>query len=111
MGNANTKTKKDFALAIASELGMQQGQVAAVIDAFLDKKIAALAAGERIEFRTFGTFTVVERKAKVGRNPKKPSESIAIPARFAVKFEAGKQMKDEVSKAPSKKEEQVVATV
>ena len=52
-----------------------------------------LTEGNRLEFRDFGVFEVVERKQKVGRNPKNPSVAVIIPARRAVKFSPGKKMK------------------
>ena len=57
-----------------------------VIQAFLDKMTECLTDGNRLEFRDFGVFEVVERKQKIGRNPKNASVPIVIPARPAVKF-------------------------
>ena len=59
-----------------------------------------LFRSNRIEFRDFGVFEIVERKQKVGRNPKNASVPIIIPARKAVKFTSGKKMK-ELIEAPS----------
>ena len=63
-----------------------------IIQAFLDKITESLSKGARLEFREFGVFDVVERKQKVGRNPKKANVPIIIPARQAVKFIPGKKM-------------------
>jgi integration host factor subunit beta len=49
-----------------------------------------------LEFRDFGVFEVVERKQKIGRNPKKAEEPIVIPARNAVKFTPGKKMRKRI---------------
>jgi DNA-binding protein HU-beta/integration host factor subunit alpha len=46
--------------------------------------------------RNFGTFHVRETKAKIGRNPKNPGKDVPIPARAAVKFKPGKEMKEKV---------------
>jgi len=59
--------------------------------------MASLSEGDRFEFRDFGVFEVVERKAKIGRNPKSPATSIPIPARRAVKFSPGRKMKQTVA--------------
>ena len=64
-----------------------------VIQAFLDKMTDSLSDGNRLEFRDFGVFEVVERKQKIGRNPKNASVPIIIPARMAVKFTPGKKMR------------------
>jgi nucleoid DNA-binding protein len=47
-----------------------------------------------LEFRDFGVFEIVERKQKIGRNPKNAAVPIVIPARAAVKFTPGKKMKE-----------------
>lgn len=88
-----TKTKKDLVQEICQDQNLQPQLVKAVVQNFLDKMVDALAKGERLEFRHFGVFEVVSRKAKVGRNPKKADVSIVIPARRAVKFTPGKTMK------------------
>lgn len=88
-----TKTKKDLVQEISQDHNLHPQLVKNVIQSFLDKMIDTLAKGERLEFRHFGVFEVVSRKAKVGRNPKKADVSIVIPARRAVKFTPGKTMK------------------
>lgn len=93
----NTATKKRLLHSIAQEKEIHPNNARQVIQAFLDKIIEALAKGERLEFRDFGIFEVVERKQKIGRNPKKAGVPIVIPARLAVKFTAGKRM-DEAMK-------------
>ena len=50
----------------------------------------------RLFFRDFGVFEVVQRKQKIGRNPKKAAEPIVIPARNAVKFTPGKNMRKRI---------------
>ena len=52
-----------------------------------------LSQGCRLEFRDFGVFEVVQRKQKVGRNPKRASEPIIIPSRKVVKYTPGKKMR------------------
>jgi nucleoid DNA-binding protein len=53
-----------------------------------------------LEFRDFGVFEIVERKQKIGRNPKNAAVPIVIPARPAVKFTPGKKMKKVIEKLP-----------
>lgn len=88
-------TKRDFVVQISYKLGVKQLVVRDVVDQFLDRVIDALAEGRRIELRNFGVFEVVQRKAKKGRNPK-TGEVVPIPARKAVKFSAGRIMKQKV---------------
>jgi nucleoid DNA-binding protein len=97
-----TMTKKKFIFAISQEINLHANTVRSVIQAFLDEMMEALARGERVEFRDFGVFEVVERKPKIGRNPKNASVTIQIPARPAVKFSSGKRMKELVEKSEVK---------
>lgn len=89
-----TTTKKKLINAISQEKGIHPNDVRHVIQAFLDKMTDSLKQGDRLEFRDFGVFEVVERKQKIGRNPKKADEPIVIPARNAVKFTPGKKMRE-----------------
>lgn len=93
-----TKTKKDLVQEIAHDQNIHPNQVKAVVQSFLDKMMESLSEGERLEFRHFGVFEIVARKAKVGRNPKRADVAIMIPPRKAVKFTPGKKMKDLIRK-------------
>ena len=68
------------------------GDVRHILEAFFDEMIENLLSGNRIEFRDFGVFKIVMRKAKLGRNPKKPAVPIVIPPRLTAKFNPGKKM-------------------
>lgn len=89
----NTTTKKQLIQFISQEKDIHPSDVRHVIQSFLDKMTECLSKGDRLEFRDFGVFEVVRRKQKVGRNPKKASVPIVIPARRAVKFTPGKKMR------------------
>lgn len=94
----STMTKKKLINSISQEKEIHPNDVRHVIQAFLDKITDCLAQGERLEFREFGVFEVVERKQKIGRNPKNAAIPIVIPARPAVKFTPGKKMRQVVEK-------------
>lgn len=88
-----TITKKKLIQTISSNRGLHPNDVRNVIQAFLDAMTDTLSQGDRLEFRDFGVFEVVERKQKIGRNPKNAAVPIVIPARKAVKFTPGKKMR------------------
>lgn len=92
----STMTKKKLINSISQEKGIHPNDVRHVIQSFLDKMTDCLSEGDRLEFRDFGVFEVVERKQKIGRNPKKAAEPIVIPARNAVKFTPGKKMRKRI---------------
>lgn len=97
-----TYTKKKLINKISQDKGVHPNDVRNVIQAFLDEMTSALTEGHRLEFRDFGVFEVVERKQKIGRNPKNAGVAIIIPARRAVKFSPGKKMKRDVEASTQK---------
>ena len=76
-------TKKDAENAVNSTIGAIE---------------AALVKGEKVQLIGFGTFETRVRKARQGRNPRKPDEVMQIPASTAPVFKAGKALKDAVNK-------------
>ena len=93
-----TITKKELVNKISEEHNIHPNEVRKVIQSFLDAVTLCLSKGDRLEFRDFGIFEIVRREQKVGRNPKNPSVAIVIPARSAVKFTPGKEMKEMIEK-------------
>ncbi len=102
-----TVTKKKLIQVISQKKGMHPNDVRGIVQAFLDAMTDCLSDGDRLEFRDFGVFEVVERKQKIGRNPKNASVPIVIPARSAVKFTPGKKMKQVIEESKPSQEEEV----
>ena len=98
-----TLTKRNLVVRISDETGLTQTQVFEVVQKTLDQISGALAKGDKVELRNFGVFDVRIAKARDGRNPRKPDIAVPIPARATVKFEAGKEMRNEVLKLTSKR--------
>jgi integration host factor subunit beta len=96
-----TITKKRLIQMISQGQGIHPNDVRNVIQAFLDTMTDFLSKGDRLEFRDFGVFEIVERKQKIGRNPKNAAVPIVIPARPAVKFTPGKKMRKMIEQLPS----------
>jgi integration host factor subunit beta len=96
--NMATITKKKLIQVISQNRGVHPNDVRNVIQSFLDAMTDYLAKGDRLEFRDFGVFEIVERKQKIGRNPKNAAVPIIIPARLAVKFTPGKKMRKLIEK-------------
>lgn len=92
-------TKRELVVRITEETGLTQQQVFGVLQRTLDYITESLVRGETVEFRDFGVFEIITRKPRIGRNPRKPQKTVAIPARKAVKFKAGKIMKERVLKS------------
>ena len=91
-------TKRELVCRIASETEISQHLVQDVVQKTLDYITESLVAGQNIEFRDFGVFEIITRKARIGRNPNKPEDTVTIPKRRVVKFKPGKEMKARVLK-------------
>jgi len=61
----------------------------------LDAMVQALAEGQRIEIRGFGSFSLSQRAPRVGRNPKS-GEQVMVPSKQVPHFKAGKELRERV---------------
>ena len=86
-------TKSELVDAIASGAGLSKSAADATLKAALGAIEGALKKGDSVSLIGFGTFSVVKRSARTGRNPQRPGEQISIPASKAVKFKAGSKLK------------------
>ena len=64
----------------------------------LDALSEALAKGDRIEIRGFGSFSLNYRPPRVGRNPKS-GDKVSVPAKWVPHFKAGKELRERVDSA------------
>ncbi|MEI6653378.1 MAG: HU family DNA-binding protein [Verrucomicrobiota bacterium] len=99
-----TLTKRELSIRITEKLGAKgleitQQTISDIVQTLIDEITAALAHGDNVVMRKFGAFEVRELKAKLGRNPKNPTSTVKIPARAAVKFKPGKEMREKVAAA------------
>ncbi len=88
-------TKADLIEKIASGAGLSKADAGRALDATIDAVKFALKKGQKVTLVGFGTFSVVKRKARKGRNPRTGAD-IKIPAAKIPKFSAGKTLKDAV---------------
>jgi DNA-binding protein HU-beta len=88
--------KAELIEAVASAADIEKSTASRAVQAVLDNVSASLKRGDPVVLVGFGTFTVRERSARLGRNPK-TGEEIKIPAGKAPVFKAGKALKDAVS--------------
>ena len=88
--------KTELVDAIAEGTDISKAAAARALDTFIATVTKTLQAGEQVALVGFGTFTVKDRKARVGRNPK-TGEPIDIKASKNPTFKAGKALKDAVN--------------
>ncbi len=87
--------KAELAEEVSGEVGLSKRETQKVIDAIIRTIRDTLAAGEKVTLVGFGTFQVVNRKARRGVNPQ-TRETIQIPAKKVPKFRAGKDLRGKV---------------
>ena len=89
-------TKSELIAALAarySQLTARDTDYA--VKTVLDAMTQALAEGQRIEIRGFGSFSLSERAPRVGRNPKS-GEQVMVPGKQVPHFKAGKELRERV---------------
>ena len=84
--------KADLVDIISEGTGLTKLETGTVIDAFIATVSFSLAKGERVELRRFGTFSIKDRKPKIGRNPKTGVE-VPIPARKMPHFKPSPELR------------------
>ena len=89
-------TKADLIDLVSSKADIPKQKAEEIVNGVFDDIVAALKNGDKVNISGFGTFSVSERKARIGRNPK-TGESIQIASSRAAKFKAGKTLKDSLS--------------
>ncbi len=87
--------KNDLVNAVATNSGLTKADSAKAIDGVFDAIADALKGGDDVRLVGFGTFSVSERAASEGRNPR-TGDKITIAASKQPKFKAGKGLKDSV---------------
>ncbi|MDO4482730.1 MAG: HU family DNA-binding protein [Bacillota bacterium] len=90
--------KADLIASVASEAKLTKKDAETAVNAVIDGIQEALKNGDKVQLIGFGTFEVRTRKARQGRNPRNPGETIEIPASKAPVFKAGKSLKEAVNK-------------
>ena len=88
--------KSDLIEKVAKELNMNHDITQLVINNIFDTMTDALAKGESIEIRGFGSFSIRHYKGREGRNPK-TSERVTVPPRKKPFFKVGKELKNRVN--------------
>ena len=92
-------TKQDFIDRVSSKSGLSKRDAGQAVDAFLETVQESLVRGDQITFTGFGKFSTSHRAARMGVNPRNPSEKVHIPAATVPKFQAGSALKTAVKES------------
>ena len=88
--------KNDLVASVAASSGLSKADSTKAVDSIFDSITSALRSGSEVRLVGFGTFSVANRAATTGRNPR-TGEPIHIPASKQPKFKAGKGLKSAVN--------------
>jgi DNA-binding protein HU-beta len=88
-------TKTELVAVIAGAAGITKAAATKALEAYVGTVTKELKKKGKLGLVGFGTFSVVKRKAREGRNPQ-TGKAIKIPAKKVVKFKAGKDLADKV---------------
>ena len=71
-----TLTRMDLSESVFREVGLSRNESADLVESVLEKISASLVAGEQVKISSFGTFSIRQKNARVGRNPKTGEERL-----------------------------------
>ena len=89
--------KAELVEAMAKKIAQTKKVTEESLNAFIEVVTEELEKGEKVQLVGFGSFEVIKRAARKGKNPQ-TGEEIKIPASKLPKFKAGKALKDVVNK-------------
>jgi integration host factor subunit alpha len=91
-----TLTRMDLGEAVFREVGLSRNESSDLVETVLDHISDALVDGQNVKISSFGTFSIRDKKARVGRNPK-TGEEVPITPRRVLTFRPSQLMKERVS--------------
>tara|TARA_B100000315_G_scaffold168434_1_gene156950 strand:- start:9951 stop:10271 length:321 start_codon:yes stop_codon:yes gene_type:complete len=92
-----TMTKSELIAYLAEENPhLYQRDVERIVTTIFDEIASALSRGDRVELRGFGAFSVKQRDARIGRNPR-TGEAVQVDAKRVPYFKTGKQLRDKLN--------------
>ena len=93
-----TVTRAHLAEAVYREIGLSRNESADLVETVLREMSDSLARGEAVKISSFGSFSVRQKGARVGRNPKTGEEVPILPRRVLV-FRASNVLKSRINQA------------
>ncbi|HJO86244.1 MAG: integration host factor subunit beta [Rhodospirillales bacterium] len=90
-------TKSELITYLAEENPhLYQRDVERIVTTIFEEIASALSRGDRVELRGFGAFSVKQRDARIGRNPR-TGEAVQVDAKRVPYFKTGKQLRDKLN--------------
>ena len=102
LDKTQTLTRQDLAEAVYREIGLSRTESSALVESVLDHVSGALEKGEHVKLAGFGTFSLRDKKQRIGRNPK-TGEEVPITPRRVLVFKPSQVLRERVDSALSPK--------
>ena len=93
--SSKTLTRTTLSEAVYRELGLSRAESAELVESVLNHICDALVRGEQVKISTFGTFNILDKNKRMGRNPKTGLEATIAPRRV-ISFRPSQIMKDSI---------------
>ena len=90
-------TKKDLTSKLHQKIGFSKNFTSSIIDNFFESLISELTNSNKIKISSFGTFKVIYKKERLGRNPKTKVEA-KICSRKVVNFKPSSSIKEKINR-------------
>ena len=90
-------TRKDLSNKIYKNLGLSKNLSSKIVDDFFEILISELIKSSKVKITSFGTFKTMNKKERIGRNPKTKIET-KISSRKVVKFKPSLFIRDKINR-------------
>ncbi|MAI19429.1 MAG: integration host factor subunit alpha [Rhodobacteraceae bacterium TMED111] len=91
-----TRTRMDLNEAVFREVGLSRNESADLVESVLQHMSNAMVKGEQVKISSFGTFSLRDKNARIGRNPKTGNEALIAPRRVLT-FRPSNLLKERVA--------------
>jgi len=98
--SSQTVTRQDLAEAVYREIGLSRTESSALVESVIDHIADSLEKGEHVKLAGFGTFSLRDKKERIGRNPK-TGEEVPITSRRVLVFKPSQVLRERVDSALS----------
>ena len=92
-----TITRNDLAIRLRDKFGFTAAQAGKLVDLVFDEICESLINGEEVKFAGFGSFKILNKSARIGRNPK-TGETAIVSARRVATFRPCSEFRKRVAK-------------
>lgn len=100
--NSQTVTRQDLAESVYREIGLSRSESSALVESVIEHVAVALEKGQQVKLAGFGTFSLRDKKERIGRNPK-TGEEVPITSRRVLVFKPSQVLRERVDSSLSPK--------